>query len=177
MPPKLFAVYLGDAAGNDEGVGVELGELARQVGTEVDEIKFRRRDGQLTAEDDAVAVDDLEVDPGIEVNATRVAKPQVHQLLVSRLECVADRENDVMQLDVALPHPSTEVNREKFGRHEGRLTPTIAAEAIFFPARRRLLSRKRGGEEIPGKYLSDRPGDRSVPGISAPRRFRDPLRA
>ena len=55
-----------------------------EIRPKIDEKKFLRLGRRRRAEGDALAIDNLQLDPGIDVEAQRVAKPLVHQLLVGR---------------------------------------------------------------------------------------------
>jgi CO/xanthine dehydrogenase Mo-binding subunit len=83
-------------------------------GAEVDEEQLARTEERLRAQADAVTVDHIELEPGIEVNALRITEPLVHDALVTALDARTDHEHDIVQLGVATRRAATEVHRKQF---------------------------------------------------------------
>jgi hypothetical protein len=59
-----------------------------------------------------MAIDDLQLHPGVDVDAERIAKPLVHELIVGCLDGRADDENDIVQFGIALGGSPAEIGCE-----------------------------------------------------------------
>ncbi len=88
-------------ARHQEGVGVVLGEITVAVAAEVDEVEAPVVIRHVQFEDDPVAVDHPQFQPGIDVQSLGRAEPELQELGVGVLEAVAHGEDHVMELGVA----------------------------------------------------------------------------
>lgn len=110
---------------------MELGEKTRCVASHVNEIHLLgvRFSGWARMQADPMPIDDVQLDPRIDVKAPHIAEPLGQQLNICRLKGCTDCEDNVVQFNIALGNSASEIDGEELGGHCRHLPRGIKALA------------------------------------------------
>jgi len=100
--------------GYQEGDLVEFAESAPPLGAQIDEPQPGWLRGGFRAQGDTVAIDDVQFEPGIDVQARPRAEPLLHELFVGRFDGIAAGENGIVPFSVRARRGTAQHDGEQF---------------------------------------------------------------